>query len=119
MPLLFHPAGLARPCSLSYLELWLTADLCPESTPAAEAAVIAYRQTLPPAEEGPSCQGVLMFEEHMVAINARLAPLFELANRFMQVGRAISQCLWPDWATNVSPAVICNRLGSAPNRIRE
>ena len=55
----------------------------------------------------------------MVAINAWLAPLFELANRFMQVGRAISRCLWPEWATDVSPAVICNRLGTAPARIRE
>ena len=62
---------------------------------------------------------MLTFEEHMVAIDARLAPLFELANRFMQVGRAISRCLWPEWATDVSPAVICNRLGTAPARIRE
>ena len=75
MSLFFRPAGLAGPCSLSYLELWLIADLCPESTPAAKAAVIAYRQMLPPAEEGPSGQGILTFEEHMVAINARLAPL--------------------------------------------
>ena len=97
----------------------MVVDLCPESTPAAEAAVIAYRQTLAPAKEGPSAPGVLTFEEHMVAINARLAPLFELGNRFVQVGRAISQCLWPEWATDVSLAVICNWLGTAPDRIRE
>ena len=48
-----------------------------------EAAVVAYWQTLPPAEEGPSAPGVLTFEEHMVAVNARLAPLFELGNRFV------------------------------------
>ena len=27
--------------------------------------------------------------------------------------------MWPEWATDVSPAVICNRLGTAPDRIRE
>ena len=96
----------------------LVAEQYPESTPTAEAAVVAYRQERTP-DEGTSVPGILSFEEHVVAISAWLAPLFELGNRFVQVGRAISRSLWPEWPVNVSPSVICNRLGSAPDRIRE
>ena len=45
--------------------------------------------------------------------------MFNLGRWLVTAGRAISRELWPEFPLDVSPTVLCNRLASAPSRIRE
>ncbi|CAA3004216.1 Hypothetical predicted protein [Olea europaea subsp. europaea] len=103
-------------CYISWLHGQIR-DACPKSNQAADDAVLRYRNAR--TEEGPSTPGFLSFDEHNVAISARLGPLFDLGRWFMEFGRAISRVLWPEFLLNVTPSVLCNRLASASARIRE
>ena len=99
-----------------FANLEFLADAYPESNQAADEAVQRYRSSRP--EGSASVTTFLNFNEHVVAISARLAPVFDLGRWIMTAGRAISRELWPEFPLEVTPTVLCNRLASTPSRIR-
>ena len=68
-------------------------DFCPETTAIARAAVEEYRQDYD-AGEGTSADVVmgrpLTLDEHLVAVDTRLTPMFDLIDRFRRTSRSIS-----------------------------
>ena len=89
----------------------------PESNQATDDAVLRYRNAR--TEVDPSTPGFLSFDENIVAISARLGPLFDLGRWFMEYSRAMRWVLWPKFPLNVTPFILCNWLASALARIRE
>ena len=61
----------------------------------------------------------LNFNEHIVAISARLHPMFQLGRSLVTTGRAINRELWPELSVDVPPTVLCNQLAAAPSRVHE
>lgn len=82
----------------------------------AEAAVKEYR-TLEGIATGAG--GKLTMDEHLIGIDARLDPLFQLLENLRRVGKLISRFLWPDLDISINLLDLCDRLGGAPARFKE